>query len=146
MNMPAYELNYGSDDYMERGSNAERELASLYPKRFDEARAGFATSLLTRDQIRKINRKYKLTDLTCEEEEMLIQDLIEMGVLTEDDGCSYTKSGGNILESLTKQFGANIHLLYQMTITGRYSNLHIEIIKSQQKILNVLDQLMAEAD
>lgn len=144
--MPANELYYSSDDYMGTNQDMERETISFSPGRFDVLKDEFAAGVLTKNQIRKLNKRYNLTDMTCEEEEMLIQDLIEMGVLTEDDGCSYTKSGGDVVESLTRQIGANVNLLYQMAITGRYSNLHIEIIRSQQKILNIMDQLLAERD
>ena len=146
MGLPAFELNYGSGTYTRRNKNTEPAPVPSSAGRLSAVKSEFAVCVLTEDQIRKINGRYQLPDLTCEEEELLIQDLIGMDILTEDDGCSYTKSGGNVLESLTKQIGANINLLYQMAIAGRYSNLHIEIIKSQQKILDVLEQLLAGRD
>ncbi len=87
MNMPAYELYYGSDDYRRRKKNMEREPVSLSPRRLDAVKSEFAVSVLTKDQIRKINRRYKLTDLTCKKMKFC-SGLIEMDVLTEVDGCS----------------------------------------------------------
>lgn len=98
---------------------------------------------LTREQIHQLKDKYDLFHMTCEEEEILMKDLIEMGILTKEECGSCLKSGGNIFESLTKQVSADINLLYQMAIAGRYSGLHIEHIKSQQKILDILEQLLA---
>lgn len=146
MGTAAFELSYRSDAYLRKNRNIEPAVFPSSAGRFSELKSDFKASVLTKDQIIKINSRYKLADLTCEEEESLIQDLIDMNILTVDDGCSYTKSGGNVLESLTKQLSANINLLYQMAIAGRYSNLHIEIIKSQQKIIDVMEQLLAGQD
>jgi len=100
--------------------------------------------LLSDDQIRELKGKYDLNDMTFEEEETFMQDLNRMGILSREDCGSYVRSGGNIFESLTKQVNSDINLLYQMAIAGRYSNQHIEHIKSRHKILDVLEQLMAE--
>lgn len=97
---------------------------------------------LTREQIHQLKDKFNLLHMTCDEEELLLKDLNEMGILSNEECGSYLKSGGNILESLTKQISADINLLYQMAIAGRYSGLHIEHIKSQQKILGILEQLL----
>ncbi|HWQ79853.1 MAG TPA: hypothetical protein VN381_13590 [Anaerovoracaceae bacterium] len=147
MAISASELRYGSDAYSRKNKNKNTEPAVSSPVvHLSAVRSEFSVTVITKDQIRRLNSRYKLTDMTCEEEESLIQDLIGMDILTVDDGCSYTKSGGNVLESLTKQLSANINLLYQMAIAGRFSNLHIEIIKSQQKIMDILEQLLAEQD
>lgn len=103
-----------------------------------------AAAVLSKDQIRQIKNKYNLIDLSSEEEETLMQDLSRMGILMEEDWYCCSRSGGNIFESLKKQVSADINLLYKMAITGRYSRLHIENIKSQQKVLNVLEQLLTE--
>ena len=79
--------------------------------------------------------------MTCEEEETLLQDLNKMGVLTNEDCGAFVKTGGNIFEDLTRQISANINQMYQMAIAGRDSNTHIEHIRSQQKLLDVLEQL-----
>ena len=147
MDSVAFDLSYDSDAYSRRNKNADPVVVPFSSGRLSAMKSEFAAvSVLTQDQIRKLNGRYELTDLTCEEEESLIQDLIGMDILTVDDGCSYTKSGGNVIESLTRQLSVNINLLYQMAIAGRYSSLHIEIIKSQQKILDVLEQLLTEQE
>jgi hypothetical protein len=98
-------------------------------------------STLTENQIRELRSKYNLRQMTCEEEETLLQDLRRMGVLSKDECTTFLQSAGNILEELTSQFSSDINLLYKMAIAGRYSMLHIEHLQRQQKILNVLDQL-----
>lgn len=100
--------------------------------------------LLSDDQIRQLKGKYDLNDMTFEEEETFMRDLNKMGILSKEDCGSYVKSGGNIHESLTRRVSADINLLYQMAIAGRYSNQHIENIRSQQKILDVVEQLLAK--
>ena len=72
---------------------------------------------------------------------MLLQDLNKMGALTNADCGAFVKTDGNIYEALTRQISADINLLYQMAIAGRESNSHIEHIRSQQKLLEVLEQL-----
>jgi hypothetical protein len=82
--------------------------------------------------------------MTCEEEETLLDDLNKMGVLTNEDCGCYTITGGNIYESVNRQVSSNINLLYRMAIAGKYCNRHVEHIRSQQKLLNVLEQLTVE--
>ena len=100
--------------------------------------------VLSDDQLDELRGKYNLKNMTFEEEERFMQDLNEMGILSKEDCGSFTKVAGNIFDALTRQVSADINLLYQMAIAGRYSSLHIEHIRSQQKLLDVLEQLMAE--
>lgn len=97
--------------------------------------------MLSDDQLQDLKEKYDFRYMTCEEEETLLQDLHKLGILTNEDCSSFVKSNGNIFEVLNKQVSADINLLYQMAIAGRYSDSHIEHIRSQQKILDVLEQL-----
>jgi hypothetical protein len=99
---------------------------------------------LSDDELDQLRGKYNLQNMTFEEEEQFMQDLNEMGILSKEDCGSFTKVAGNIFDALTRQVSADINLLYQMAIAGRYSSLHIEHIRSQQKLLDVLEQLMAE--
>lgn len=92
---------------------------------------------LTEGQIRELKGKFNLTYLSCEEEEALMQDLIRMGILTKADGDSYTRTGGNLIDALTKQINASIRQLYQLAIAGRDSDALVEQIRSLQKILDV---------
>jgi len=96
---------------------------------------------LTEHQVHELKTKYNIKNMTCEEEETLLQDLKKMGVLTKEECGSFFRSAGNILEELTRQFSSNINLLYKMAIAGKYSVLHIEHLQHQQKVLNVLEQL-----
>ncbi len=96
------------------------------------------------EQIMELRSRYDLSYMTCEEQESLLDELCRMGALTKEDCASYMPSDGNISEALTQQFNADIKLLYKMSIAGRYSNSHMEHIKSQQKILDLLEQLMAD--
>jgi hypothetical protein len=100
--------------------------------------------VLSDDQLDELRGKYNLKNMTFEEEERFMQDLNEMGILSKEDCGSFTKVAGNIFDVLTRQVSADINLLYQMAIAGRYSSLHIEHIRSQQKLLDILEQLMAE--
>lgn len=100
--------------------------------------------VLTDDQLDRLKGKYNLKNMTFEEEEQFLQDLNEMGILSKEDCGSFTKVTGNIFDALTRQVSADINLLYQMAIAGKYSSLHIEHIRSQQKLLDILEQLMAE--
>jgi hypothetical protein len=97
---------------------------------------------LTENQIHELKAKYNIRNMTSEEEETLLQDLKKMGVLTKEECGSFFRSAGNILETMSRQFSADINLLYKMAIAGRYSILHIEHLQHQQKILNVLEQLV----
>jgi hypothetical protein len=146
MGTAAFELSYGNDKYLRWAKNTEPTAVPSFVGRLGAERSDFIPCNLSQDQVRKLSSRYDLADLTCEEEESLIQDLIDMDILTVDDGCSYTKSGGDVMESLTRQISVNINLLYQAAIAGRYSSLQIEIIKSQQKILDVLEQVLAGRD
>jgi len=131
--------NRNNDDAFTKLRNIERNEEAIM-KRNNNSETGIS---LTREQIHQLKDKYDLLHMTCEEEEMFMKDLNEMGILTKKECGSYLKSEGNIFESLTKQVRADIYLLYQMAIAGRYSSLHIEHIKSQQKILDILEQLLA---
>ncbi len=131
--------NRNNEDAFTKLRNIERNEEAIM-KRNHNSETGTS---LTREQIEQLNDKYDLLHMTCEEEELFMKDLNEMGILTKEDCGSYLISEGNIFESLTKQVGADINLLYQMAIAGRYSSLHIEHIKSQQKILDILEQLLA---
>ncbi len=98
--------------------------------------------ILSDDQLQELKEKYNLKYMTCEEEGTLLRDLHKMGVLTNEECGAYELSGGNIFESLNRQVSVGINLLYQMAIAGRYSSAHIDHIRSQQKILDVLEQLV----
>jgi hypothetical protein len=100
--------------------------------------------LLSDSQIRELKGKYNIKYMTCEEEEALMEDLCRMGILTNEDCGAFVKSDGSIFDILSRQISADINLLYKMAIAGRYSDSHIEHIRSQQKILDVLEQLLAE--
>ena len=130
-----------SEDYVKRRKH--NELDSVSPsaaknlgKKLDKGE--FA---LSDEQIQELRGKYNLIFMTSEEEEALLQDLIFMGVLTKEDRDSYTRTGGNLFDSLTKQVGADVKRLYQMAIAGRYSDAHIDRIRRQQKILDILELL-----
>lgn len=101
-------------------------------------------AVLSKDQVRQIKNKYNLNNLTCEEEETLMRELSRMGILCEEDWDCYSRSGGNIYESLKKKVTADINLLYKMAIAGRHSSSHIKNIKSQQRILDVMEQLLTD--
>lgn len=100
--------------------------------------------ILSDGQLQELKGKYNFKYMTCEEEETLLQDLNKMGILTHEDCGAFVTSSGNIIDVLTRQVSADINLLYQMAIAGRYSNSHIEHIRSQQKILDVLEQLLVD--
>ncbi len=147
--MGAYMDNYiqdikKSDAYEKvRKKKAVDEPAREEEYRFAKKPEGIER-VLSADQLDELRGKYNLRNMTFEEEEQFMQDLIEMGILSEEDCSSFTKVAGNIFDALTRQVSADINLLYQMAIAGRYSSLHIEHIRSQQKLLDVLEQLMAE--
>lgn len=124
--------------------NPEPETSSSYAAKYNVKKPDMEASTLTEEQVQQLKDKYNLTYMTCEEEEILLQDLNEMGILTKEDCSAYTVSGGNIFESLNRQVSADINLLYRMAISGKYCNRHIEHIRSQQKFLYVLEQLIAE--
>ena len=123
--------------------NSEPETGS-HAAKYNLRKPDMAENTLTEEQVRQLKGKYDFAFMTCEEEETLLQDLNKMGILTKEDCGSYTISGGNIFESLNRQVSSDINLLYRMAIAGRYCNRHIEHIRSQQKLLNVLEQLIAE--
>ena len=128
------EKNYASDRKKER--NASTPITELIRK------PNLGDAALTEHQIRELKGKYNIKNMTCEEEETLLQDLKKMGVLTKEECGSFFRSAGNILEELTRQFSADINLLYRMAIAGKYSLLHIEHLQRQQKMIIVLEQLM----
>jgi hypothetical protein len=145
--MDSYEARYERDlrnnDVIERSKKrkeAEEALLSGDTKKIK--RPDLIDSLLTEDQALDLREKYSLICMTCEEELSLIQDLRNMGILTNDDCEKYIISGGNIISSLKKKIGEDINLLYKIAISGRDDTLHIEHIRSQQKLLDVLEQLM----
>ncbi len=117
MGTAAFELSYGNDKYLRWAKNTEPTAVPSFVGRLGAERSDFIPCNLSQDQVRKLSSRYDLADLTCEEE-----------------------------ESLTRQISVNINLLYQAAIAGRYSSLQIEIIKSQQKILDVLEQVLAGRD
>lgn len=130
---------------METGKNPynvpEQEAARQNPAKRLVRKPDTDDAVLSDGQIRELKERYNLNYMTCEEEETLLQDLNKMGVLTGEDCGAFVKSGGNIFETLTRQISADINLLYQMAIAGRESNSHIEHIRSQQKLLDVLEQI-----
>lgn len=99
---------------------------------------------LSRDQIMELKERYNFKCMTCEQEETLLRDLGKMGVLTKEECGAFLKSDGNIFDELRRQFSADINLLYQMAISGRYSGNHIEHLRRQQKVLNVIEQLVEQ--
>ncbi len=103
-----------------------------------------AENLLSQDQILALREKYNLLYMSCEEEAGLLKDLNKLGVISNEDFESYAVSGGNIYESLNRQVSSDINLLYRMAIAGKYCNRHIEHIRSQQKLLTVLEQLVVD--
>jgi len=131
--------NSNNEDAFTKLRNKERNEEAIMKRNKNSERG----TSLTSEQIRELKDKYDLLYMTCEEEQMFMKDLNEMGILTKGECGSYLKSGGNIFESLTKQISADINLLYQMAIADRYSGLHLEHIKSQQKLLDILEQLLA---
>ncbi len=124
--------------------NPEQEAAQQSQTKKLMKKPDMGDILLSDDQLQELKGKYNLNYMTCEEEGTLLQDLNKMGILTNEDCGAFVKSGGNIFDSLNRQISADINLLYQMAIAGRYGNSHIEHIRSQQKILDVLEQLLVE--
>lgn len=120
----------------------EQEAAQQNPAKKLVKRPDMGDIILSYDQIQELKEKYNFTYMTCEEEETLLQDLNKMGILTNEDCGAFVTSNGNIFDVLTRQISTDINLLYQMAIAGRYSNSHIEHIRSQQKLLDVLEQLV----
>lgn len=98
---------------------------------------------LSEEQIDLLKEKYDLLHMTCEEQELLMKELNEIGILTKEECRAFSATGENIFVSLKEQVSSNINLLYQMAIAGRDSKLPIEHIKGQQKILDILEQLQA---
>jgi len=133
------EQNRNGEDAFTKLRNIERNEEELLRRNNNSE----AEITLIREQIEELNEKYDLLNMTCEEQEMLMMDLNEIGILTKEECGSYLISEGNIFESLTKQVGSDINLLYQMAIAGRDDGLHIEHLKCQQKILRILKQLLA---
>lgn len=132
-------------DYGEKNEKkTEQEEDSSHAARYNIKMPDMGESTLTEEQILQLKNKYHLTDMTCEEEEILLQDLNKMGILTNEDCSAYAVSGGNLFESLNRQVSAGMNTLYRMAISGKYCNRHIEQIRSQQKLLYVLEQLIAE--
>jgi hypothetical protein len=119
----------------------EQEAARQNPAKRLVKKPDMGDAFLSDGQIRELKERYNLNCMTCEEEETLLQDLNKMGILTNEDCGAFVKSGGNILEALTRQISANINLLYQKAIAGRDGNSHVEHIRSQQKLLDVLEQI-----
>ena len=122
----------------------EQEAAQQSPAKKLVKKPDLDDIILSKDQLQELKGKYNINYMTHEEEGTLLQDLNKMGVLTNEDCGAYVISGGNIFDSLNRQVSADIKLLYQMAIAGRYSNSHIKHIRSQQKILSVLEQLLIE--
>lgn len=126
-----------SDDLNKRKKN-EAETSASSKSNGKKDKGEFA---LTDDQTRELKDKYNFTYLSCEEETAFLQDLIRMGILTKADCDSYTITGGNLFDALTKQVNAYIRQLYQLAIAGRDSDSLVEKIRSLQKILDVLEQM-----
>jgi hypothetical protein len=122
----------------------EQEAVQQSPAKKIVRKPDMGDILLSNDQVQELKEKYNIKYMTCDEEETLLQDLNKMGVLTNEDCAAFVISDGNIFDSLTKQVSSDINLLYKMAIAGRYSDSHIEHIRSQQKILDVLEQLLVE--
>lgn len=140
-----YERDLKNNDAFERSRKrreAEDAMQSGSQKRIN--RPEMEESLLTDSQVRQLRDKYNLVNMNCEEEFLLLEDLQAMGFLTKEDCETYSMTGGNILVSLKKKIGDDINLLYKMAISGRDDTLHIEHIRSQQKLLNVLEQVMED--
>ncbi len=133
---------YYEEEKSSKNSDPGSSLSSA--ARFNVRKPDMGENTLTEEQILQLKGKYNLAYMTCEEEVTLLQDLNQMGILTKEECGAYAVSEGNIFESLTRQVSKDINLLYQMAIAGRYSNQHIEHIKSHQKLLDVLEQLMVE--
>ncbi|HVI41697.1 MAG TPA: hypothetical protein VM577_13680 [Anaerovoracaceae bacterium] len=105
--------------------------------------------IFTEEQIRYFKDKYDLLKMTKAEQETFIQDLYRMGILTIEEASiplirAETQEETDFFNSLTRQIKNDIHLLYQMAISGKDSSKHIENIKSKQKVLDILEQLLAE--
>lgn len=128
-----------SEDYIKRGRRDDSASSSAAKNQGKKLDKGEFT--LSNVQIQELREKYNLIFMTSQEEEALLQDLIFMGILSKEDCGCYTRTGGNLFESLTKQVGADIKRLYQMAIAGRYCDTHIDRIRRQQKILEILEQL-----
>ena len=131
--------NRNSEDAFTKLRNIERNEEELLRRNHNSE----MEITLSREQINQLNEKYDLLHMTFEEEEQLMKDLNEIGILTKEECGSYLISEGNIFESLTKQVNSDVNLLYQMAIAGRDDVLHIEHMKCQQKILGILEQLLA---
>lgn len=131
--------NRNSEDAFTKLRNIERNEEELLRRNLNSE----AETTLTGEQIDQLNEKYDLLHMTCEEQELLMKELNEIGILTKEECGAYLISGDNIFESLKKQVSSEINLLYQMAIAGRDSGLHIQHIKCQQKILGILEQLLA---
>ena len=131
--------NRNSEDAFTKLRNIERNEEELLRRNQNSE----VETALTGEQIDQLNEKYDLLHMTCEEQELLIKELNEIGILTKEDCGAFSVTGENIFESLKKQVSSNINLLYQMAIAGRDSKLPIEHIKGQQKILDILEQLQA---
>lgn len=134
------EQNFG-EDYIKRGRRDDLDSVSSTAAKNHGKKPDKGEFTLSDDQIQELREKYNLIFMTSEEEEALLQDLIFMGILTKEDCGCYTRTGGNLFESLTKQVGADIKRLYQMAIAGRYGDSHIDRIRRQQKILDIIEQL-----
>ena len=133
---------FGGNDYAKGNRSSDGEAyPSVSPNKFAVRRLD-RENALSSGQIMELRSRYDLNYMTCEAQENLLDELCRMGMLTKEDSVAYMVSDGNILESLTRQVGDDIKLLYKMAITGRYSSSHIEHIRSQQKILDLLEQLM----
>ncbi len=130
-----------NEDVIKRGKHNEADSVSFSAAKNHGKKQDKGEFTLSDNQVWELKGKYNLIFMTSEEEEALLQDLILMGILTKEDCSCYTRTGGNLFESLTKQIGADIKRLYQMAITGRHGDSHIERIRRQQKILDILEQL-----
>jgi hypothetical protein len=139
-----YEQNMRYNEAQKNKKNQEQEEAPPSSATRKARRLDSGESLLSEFQIQQLRGKYNLRNMTYEEEEMFLLDLTELGALTKEDCGSFFKTEGNIFDALTKQINSDINLLYQMAIAGRSGSQHIEHIKSQQKLLDVLELLMVE--
>lgn len=131
--------NRNSEDAFTKLRNIERNEEELLRRNHNSE----VEATLTEEQIEQLKEKYDLLHMTCEEQELLMKELYGIGILTKEECATFSVTGENIFESLKKQVSSNINLLYQMAIAGRDSGLPIEHIKCQQKILGILEQLLA---
>ncbi len=135
---------FDENDYERGNRSSDRD---VYPsvssnkfasRRFDKENA------LSSERIMELRDRYDLNYMTCEAQENLLDELCRMGMLTKEDCEAYMISEGNLLESLARQVAVDIKMLYKMAIAGRYSSTHIKHIRSQQKILDLLEQLVTD--